>query len=150
MERNFVISILIINGPNLNILGKRETHHYGILDLNAIEQKCNELAKELGTELEFIQSNHEGSLVDSIQLAQDKHQGIIINAGAYTHTSVAIVDAVLGVKLPVIEVHLSNIYKREGFRHHSYLSPVAIGGVFGFGATSYLLALRAMVDYLGR
>ena len=148
-ERTVSISILIINGPNLNLLGSREEIHYGSHTLDTIQEKCKSLASELGVEVAFFQSNHEGELVEIIQKSLGKHEGILINAGAYTHTSVAIVDAILAVDLPVIEVHLSNIYKREEYRHHSYLSSVSIGGIFGFGATSYLLALSAMVDYLG-
>ncbi len=143
-----IISILIINGPNLNLLGTRETRHYGSSTLEAINGQCQELAKELKVEVAFLQSNHEGTLVDSIQDAERKYKGIILNAGAYTHTSIALADAILGVRLPVIEVHLSNIYKREGFRHQSHLSPVVVGGIFGLGPMVYLLAIRAMVDYL--
>ena len=141
-------SILIINGPNLNMLGLREQAHYGSLTWNQVEQLCENLAIEMGLEIETKQSNSEGTLVDYIQQAPSNHQGIILNAGAFTHTSIALVDAINAVNLPVVEVHMSNIYAREEFRKHSYISPVAIGGIYGFGPDSYLLALRAIDKHL--
>jgi 3-dehydroquinate dehydratase-2 len=144
-----IMKILVLNGPNLNLLGKREPTIYGSLTLEDIQNNMEALAAELEVELTFKQSNHEGQLVDWIQLAGEKgFNGIIINAAAYTHTSIAIHDAVKAYSLPVIEVHLSNIYARETFRHHSYLSSVAIGQISGFGADSYLLALRGIHSHL--
>lgn len=143
------MKILIINGPNLNMLGKREPGIYGNLSLEQIETKIKELAFELNIQVEFKQSNHEGYLLDWIQQSQENSfDGIILNAGAYTHTSIAIHDAIKSIKTPVIEVHLSNIYTRESFRHHSYISSVAVGQISGFGTDSYLLALRAIKSYL--
>jgi 3-dehydroquinate dehydratase II len=141
-------SILVLHGPNLNLLGKREPNLYGNTTLDEINLLLLEEASFLGIALETLQSNHEGVLVDAIHDSWGKHQGIIINAGAYTHTSVAIRDALLGVKIPTVEVHLSNIYQRETFRHHSYIAPVAIGQISGFGAQSYRLGLLALVNYL--
>ena len=135
--------ILIIHGPNLNMLGVREPEHYGTLTLDEINTQLNALAKELGVEVEIHQSNVEGEIVTLIQQALGKFKAIVINPGAYTHTSVAIRDAVAAVGIPTVEVHLSNIYKREEFRHHSFIAPVASGQVSGFGVNSYLLGLRA-------
>ncbi|WP_083901455.1 type II 3-dehydroquinate dehydratase [Azospirillum sp. B4] len=136
-------SVLILNGPNLNMLGIREPHIYGAETLEDIENACQETATRLGLEIDFRQSNHEGELVTWIQDARGEHDAIILNAGAYTHTSVAIHDALSAVGLPVVEVHLSNIFRREPFRHHSYVSPVAKGVICGFGSQGYLLALQA-------
>ncbi len=130
------------------MLGLREQDHYGPLTWEQVNQQCKDLAEELGISIETKQSNSEGTVVDFIQQAPDQHQGIILNAGAFTHTSIALVDAIHAVKLPVVEVHMSNIYAREEFRKHSYISPVAIGGIFGFGPESYLLALRAIDQHL--
>jgi 3-dehydroquinate dehydratase-2 len=141
-------SILVLHGPNLNLLGKREPNLYGNITLDAINLLLIEEASSLGVTLATLQSNHEGVLVDAIHEAWGKHQGIVINAGAYTHTSIAIRDALLGVKIPAVEVHLSNIYQRESFRHHSYIAPVAVGQISGFGADSYKLGLIAIVNYL--
>lgn len=141
-------SILVLHGPNLNLLGKREPNVYGNLTLDEINLLLTEEANSIGVSLATLQSNHEGVLVDAIHQAWGKHQGIVINAGAYTHTSVAIRDALLGVKIPAVEVHLSNIYQRESFRHHSYIAPVVIGQISGFGAESYRLGLLAIVSYL--
>ena len=138
--------ILILNGPNLNMLGVREPEIYGSTTLADIEAMCTERAEALGLAVDFRQSNFEGELVSIIQKARDDHDGIIINAGAYTHTSVAIHDALALTDLPVIELHLSNIYNREEFRHHSYISSVSVGGIFGFGARGYGLALDAIAD----
>jgi len=142
------MKILVLNGPNLNLLGSRQPELYGAVSLKEIEESLKQLASKLGVELEFFQSNSEGELVDKIQSAFGSCQGILINAGAYTHTSIAIRDALLAVKIPFVEVHLSNIFSREQFRHHSYLSDIALGVVCGFGANSYLLGLEALVEYL--
>ncbi|PSB20589.1 type II 3-dehydroquinate dehydratase [Phormidesmis priestleyi ULC007] len=141
-------NILVLHGPNLNLLGKREPGVYGVVTLDEINQMLEREAQELQVKSAALQSNHEGVLVDFIHAAQDQHQGILINAGAYTHTSVAIRDAIAAVNLPTVEVHLSNIYRREAFRHHSYIAEVAIGQISGFGAESYRLGLHALVDYL--
>jgi 3-dehydroquinate dehydratase-2 len=141
-------SILVLHGPNLNLLGKREPGVYGIVTLDEINQSLEKEARSLGFEIATAQSNHEGALVDFIHDAMGQHAGILINPGAYTHTSVAIRDAIAGVNLPAVEVHLSNIHKREEFRHHSYIAPVAIGQICGFGAESYRLGLQALVHYL--
>ncbi len=137
-------SVLILNGPNLNMLGVREPAIYGAETLDDIEALCLERAEALSIAVDFRQSNHEGELVSWIQQARGEHDGIILNAGAYTHTSIAIMDALLLTELPVIEVHLSNIFRRETFRHHSYVSPVAKGIICGFGGQGYLLALDAL------
>lgn len=139
---------MVLHGPNLNLLGQREPDIYGHLTLGQINQTLLEEASHLGLTLEVLQSNHEGVLVDSIHAASDRHQGILINAAAYTHTSVALRDAIVAVGLPTVEVHLSNIYKREPFRHHSWLAPVVVGQISGFGANSYRLGLIALADYL--
>ncbi|MBT9312297.1 type II 3-dehydroquinate dehydratase [Leptothoe kymatousa TAU-MAC 1615] len=141
-------SLLVLHGPNLNMLGKREPEIYGRNTLEDVNQALLLLAQELGVKLSCYQSNHEGDLVDAIQDAVDQHQGIVINPGAYTHTSVAIRDAISAVSIPTVEVHLSNIHQREPFRHHSYIAPVAVGQICGFGVNSYYLGLRALVHYL--
>jgi 3-dehydroquinate dehydratase II len=143
-------NILVLHGPNLNLLGLREPHIYGSTTLDDVNILLGEEGERLGVGVTCLQSNHEGVLVDVIQQAIGKYQGIVINAGAYTHTSVAIRDALVGVKIPTVEVHLSNIYQREEFRHHSYIAAVAIGQISGFGANSYLLGLRALVDHLAQ
>ena len=142
------LSILVLHGPNLNLLGLREPGIYGSLTLAEINRLLESKAMELQAEMLPVQSNHEGVLVDAIHGALGKHQGIVINAGAYTHTSVALRDAIAAVNLPTVEVHLSNIYRREDFRHHSYIAPVVIGQISGFGAQSYLLGLQALVYHL--
>ncbi|MGK7942507.1 MAG: type II 3-dehydroquinate dehydratase [Crocosphaera sp.] len=142
------LSVLVIHGPNLNLLGVREPGIYGSATLDAINRLLKEKAHTFNINISFIQSNHEGVLVDAIQESLGKHQGIIINAAAYTHTSVAIRDALSAVKIPTVEVHLSNIYQREDFRHHSYIAPIAIGQISGFGANSYLLGLEALYHHL--
>ena len=142
------LSILVLHGPNLNLLGLREPGIYGSLTLAEINRLLESKAMELQANILSVQSNHEGVLVDAIHEALGKHQGIVINAGAYTHTSVALRDAIAAVNLPTVEVHLSNIYRREDFRHHSYIAPVVIGQISGFGAQSYLLGLEALVYYL--
>lgn len=142
------MKILILNGPNLNMLGKREPEIYGKETLNDIKKKCEKKATELGINIEFKQSNHEGELVTWIQEAMGKFDAIIINPAAYTHTSIAILDALKTVNLPVIEIHLSNIYKREEFRHCSYISMVADGVISGLGFNGYLLAMNAVVELI--
>ncbi len=141
-------NLLVLHGPNLNLLGQREPNIYGVVTLENINHLLKEEGKKQGVEVSCFQSNHEGALVDAIHQAMGKYQGIIINAGAYTHTSVALRDALAGVDLPTVEVHLSNIYRREEFRHHSYIAPMAIGQISGFGAQSYLLGLLALIDHL--
>jgi 3-dehydroquinate dehydratase-2 len=141
-------SILILNGPNLNLLGTRQPEVYGKTTLADVEALCREKAKTLGFDLAFEQSNHEGALIDLIHAAKGKHAGIVLNAGAYTHTSIALMDAIASVELPVVEVHLSNIHAREEFRHRSYIAPVALGQICGFGAQGYLMALDALKSHL--
>ena len=141
-------NILVLHGPNLNLLGLREPNVYGHLTLANINEILELEANKLGVQLSCFQSNQEGLLIDAIHEARGNYHGIIINAGAYTHTSVAIRDALAGVALPTVEVHLSNIYRREEFRHHSYIAPIAIGQISGFGANSYRLGLQALVDHL--
>lgn len=140
--------ILVINGPNLNLLGEREPGIYGKFTLKDIQHLCEERAKLCKLTVDFCQSNEEGVLVDWIQKARKSHKGIIINAGAYTHTSVAIRDALLSVKVPVIEVHISNIFKRETFRHTSFISDIAEGMICGLGPQGYVLAIEAMHQLL--
>ncbi len=141
-------TILILNGPNLNMLGSREPEIYGTQTLDDLQQVCIAHAALLSIALTFVQSNHEGELVDAIQSVRSAHDGLIINAGAFSHTSVAIHDALMMVDKPIIEVHLSNIFQREAFRHHSYVSRPAKGVICGFGVNSYVLALSAMKDLL--
>ena len=140
--------ILIINGPNLNLLGEREQSQYGNKDYKYLKEICINRSKELKLELELKQSNVEGEIVNIIQDARNNHDGIIINAGAYTHTSVAIRDALDVFKKPIIELHISNIYKREEFRHKSLISGVVTGGIFGIGTNGYILAINAMQELL--
>lgn len=140
--------ILVLNGPNLNLLGKRQPDIYGRLTLEQINRKIRALAKELGVDVDIRQSNHEGELVTWIQQAPGQFGAIVINPAAYTHSSVAMRDAITSVGLPTIEVHLSNIHRREPFRHHSYIAEAAVGQIAGFGADSYLLGLRAAVARL--
>ena len=140
--------ILVINGPNLNMLGTREPEIYGSETLADIETASQGRAGELGLEVEFRQSNSEGDMVDWIQQAKASHAGLIVNAGAYTHTSVAVLDALLACGLPIIEVHLSNIQRREDFRHESYVSKAATGMILGLGGHGYLLALEALARLL--
>lgn len=139
-------TLLVINGPNLNLLGEREPHIYGSQTLDMINADLTELASENGYALTCYQSNHEGDLVDRVQAARNTTDGLIINPGGYGHTSVALRDALSAYPHPAIEVHLSNIYKREGFRHHSYLSAVVTGMICGLGADGYKLALRRLFD----
>lgn len=142
-------SILVLNGPNLNLLGTRQPEVYGSTTLRDVENMCAAAATRLGVTVTCQQSNHEGVLIDAIHDARETHHGIILNAGAYTHTSVAIMDAIQSVCVPTIELHLSNIHQREDFRHLSYISKVAVGQICGFGAAGYPLAIQALVDYLG-
>lgn len=143
-----LLSILVVHGPNLNLLGQREPEIYGCATLDAINRSLEQEGQKLQAKISAMQSNHEGILVDVIHAALGQHQGILINAGAYTHTSVALRDALAAVALPTVEVHLSNIYQREPFRHHSFIAPVAIGQISGFGAESYRLGLQALVHTL--
>jgi 3-dehydroquinate dehydratase-2 len=138
--------IYVLNGPNLNLLGQRQPEVYGRETLADVVAKCEALARDLGVEVRCLQSNHEGQLVDWVQEARVAAAGVIINAGAYTHTSVAILDALNAFEGPVIEVHISNIHKREAFRHHSYISGRADGVIVGCGTEGYLLALRRVVS----
>lgn len=142
--------ILVLNGPNLNLLGLREPGVYGSVSLPSIIKMLEEESKVFEFQLDCQQSNHEGEIIDAIHHAHGTHLGILINPGAYTHTSVAIRDAIAAVALPTVEVHLSNIYQREEFRHHSYIAPVAIGQVSGFGADSYRLGLYALIAHINR
>lgn len=145
-----MLNILVLHGPNLNLLGQREPGVYGSATLNEIDKLLEQEAQALQVKVSIQQSNHEGVLVDAIHSMLGRHQGLLINAGAYTHTSVAIRDAIAAVNLPAVEVHLSNIYRREDFRHHSFIAPVAIGQITGFGWESYRLGLQALVNYLNK
>ena len=144
------LHILVLHGPNLNLLGSREPDVYGALTLREIDAQLHVAAQKRGVEVECRQSNHEGALVDWIQGGAASVAGILINPAALTHTSVALRDALLAVKLPVVEVHLSNIYRREPFRQHSYISDIALGVISGFGVQSYLLGLDALLTHLSR
>lgn len=139
------LSILIINGPNLNMLGKREPNWYGHLSLEEINNKILDFARNRNIELGFFQSNIEGEIINQIQKSIEHYNGIIINAGAYSHTSIAIRDAISSIHIPAIEVHISNIFNRESFRHHSSLAPVCVGSIVGFGYLSYILALQYFI-----
>ncbi len=141
-------SVLILNGPNLNLLGTRQPAVYGHTTLDDIEALCRAQAQMLGIELHFVQSNHEGAMIDEIHAAQTTRDGIILNAGAYTHTSIALMDAIASVEVPTIELHLSNVHAREEFRHSSYIAKVCVGIICGFGAHGYILALDAMKSHL--
>jgi 3-dehydroquinate dehydratase-2 len=143
-------SILVVNGPNLNLLGTREPEIYGHETIVDLENMLKKVAGELDVELECYQSNHEGDIVDKIQNSRNKVDFILLNAGAYTHTSVAIRDALAGIDMPFYEIHISNVHKREEFRHHSFLSDVAVGVIVGFGLDGYEFALRGAVRFLDR
>lgn len=140
--------ILVIHGPNLNMLGKRETGVYGTLSLDEVNEFIRNLAKDLGVEVAIFQSNSEGVLIDKVQEAAGRYDAIVLNPGGYTHTSIALRDAIASAEVPTIEVHISNIYRRERFRQHSYISGVSVGQIAGFGTNSYLLGLRAAVDVI--
>ena len=144
------MNLLLINGPNLNLVGKREPTIYGSETLEDIQEELLNLSRELDEKLRFFQSNSEGEMIDCIQKSESSIDGILINAGAYTHTSIALRDALLGVAIPYVEVHLSNVFSREEFRHKSFLSDKALGLVCGFGPASYQLALQGLVSYLKR
>lgn len=139
-------SILILNGPNLNLLGTRQPAVYGRETLEMLEQSCKDHAAKLGLTVECLQSNHEGILLDAIHDARGTHAGLVLNAGAYTHTSIALMDAIFSVELPAVEVHLSNIHAREEFRHKSHISCAVIGQICGFGSQGYLMALDALAS----
>lgn len=143
------VPVFVLNGPNLNLLGQREPSVYGKSSLSDIESLCHEAGRRLGMSVDFRQSNHEGTLVDWIHEAREAAKGIVLNGGAFTHTSIAIPDALRAVALPAVEVHLSNIFAREDFRHHSHVSAVAAGLICGFGAVGYILALEAMQRLVG-
>lgn len=143
------LAILILNGPNLNLLGTRQPEVYGTTTLQNIEDLCRTKAETLGLRIAFQQSNHEGEMIDILHAARGTYDGVILNAGAYTHTSVALMDAIASIMLPVVELHLSNIHAREAFRQKSYIAPVAIGQICGFGAAGYALAIDALMSYLG-
>jgi 3-dehydroquinate dehydratase II len=144
------MKILVLHGPNLNLLGSRENDVYGSVTLDAINRELEDLAKAEGVKLAIHQSNAEGDLVDWIQKAAGAFDALLINPGAFTHTSIALRDAIAGVGIPAIEVHLSNIYRREAFRQHSYIAGVAVGQISGFGSDSYVLGLRAAVAHVKR
>lgn len=144
------MKILVVNGPNLNLLGTREPEVYGTLTLEKINEELLKYAKELGVEIEFFQSNVEGEIVSAIQAARQNCAGIVINPAAYTHTSVAIRDAISAVALPAVEIHISNVYAREEFRKHSLIAPVCVGQIAGFGLDSYKLAMLALVKFLNK
>ena len=141
--------VLVLNGPNLNLLGTRQPEVYGTRTLADIEAECRKLAAELGLTLDFAQSNHEGALIDLIHAARERAQGIAINPAGYTHTSVALLDALSAFEGPVIEVHLSNVHRREAFRHHSFVSQRADAVIAGCGSDGYLLALRRLARLIG-
>ncbi len=141
------MKFLVINGPNLNMLGTREPEKYGTTTLPDIEKEITAHAKEKGVEVDFYQSNIEGEIVTAIQKAKDIYDGIVINPAAYTHTSVALRDAILAIELPTVEIHLSNIHTREEFRHHSYTAPVCVGQITGFGKFGYIMALDAIINH---
>ncbi len=143
-----MVSILILNGPNLNLLGQRQPEIYGTTTLSDIEAACRKKASELGLGIDFRQDNSEGALIDIIHDARGRHDGLILNAGAYTHSSIALMDAISSVELPTIELHLSNVHAREEFRHVSYIARVALGVICGFGPAGYDLAIEAMARHL--
>ena len=147
-SRSREVRILVVHGPNLNLLGKREPEVYGTQTLADINGELATVAKAIGIEIDCFQSNHEGELIDRIQEAMGHESGILINPGGFTHSSVALRDALVATTLPVVEVHLSNVYARESFRQHSYVSPIALGVISGLGARGYRFGLEALVDHL--
>ncbi len=147
-NRGIQVKVLVLHGPNLNLLGQREPHIYGTTTLGDVDTALRSLAEDYGAELRIVQSNHEGVLLDELQAAMGWAAGILINAGAYTHTSYALRDAIAGIGLPTVEVHLSNVYAREEFRHHSVLAAVCRGQITGFGMDSYLLGLQALFNII--
>jgi 3-dehydroquinate dehydratase-2 len=142
--------VLVLNGPNLNLLGEREPHLYGSATLDAILEQVRQHAATRQIEIEHLQSNHEGALIDALHQARGRIHGVILNAGALTHTSYALRDAIAALQIPTVEVHLTNIYAREEFRRHSVIAPVCVGQISGFGALSYLLAVDALHAILSR
>jgi 3-dehydroquinate dehydratase-2 len=140
--------IFVLNGPNLNMLGKREPAIYGSATLDDVRRVVEKHAADIGVTTDFRQTNHEGELIEWVHEARDRATGIVLNAGAYTHTSIALFDALKSAERPVVEVHLSNIFARESFRHHSYVAPAAIGIICGFGVKGYTMAIDALVEYL--
>lgn len=143
-----IMKILVLHGPNLNLLGTREPEVYGSMTLDDLNNKLAELGKELGAEIQYLQSNHEGALIDALHEARMWANGVVFNPGAYTHTSIALRDAISAIQIPVVEVHLSNVYAREEFRHVSMISAVCKGKITGFGWRSYTLGLRALLEFI--
>ena len=141
-------SLLVLNGPNLNLLGQRQPEVYGRTSLSDIDDMCCAHGEKIGVEIECLQSNHEGALIDAIHAAKGKHAGILLNAGAYTHTSIALMDAIASVEIPTIELHLSNVHAREEFRHTSYIAKYALGVICGFGSHGYILGIDALKKHV--